>query len=274
MNCNDIAQLLMDLAYADLDRDHQTLVEAHLAECSVCRETHDKMTIGLSFLNNDSQSLAETVEPLNVAAIVRSASPHIGVVADDSSPTGISIDGGSPAVRRSRVATAWRVCSTACSVVVALLVVVAATVVFTRGQIELSDRGIRVDWAEASKSAESTSEEVAADLNRLSDLEAILERQNKETQLVRRQLAAVARVLQSEDELRRNQMSQLEGRLSSIEERGNTRWKTLSRLLTVSTEARAAGNLADKTSPTPWQDVAVHRPDDQAFLARSLSEGE
>lgn len=259
MNCNDASQLLIDLAYGDLDSDQRTLVDAHLAECFGCREKYEKMTIGLSFLNNDTRSLQESVEPLNVTMVL--ASPDVGAVVENSSPTGVTFDRpATPLVRRSRVATAIRVCSTACSVGAVLLVVVAATVVFAYGRLELSDRGIWIAWNESSESREPTSaerEETQVNLQRMTDLEATLERQSKETQLVRRQLAVVARVLQTEDELRRDQMSRLEGRLLSIEERGNTRWKTLSRLLTASTESTAAGNLANETSSTPWQDVAV-----------------
>jgi RNA polymerase sigma factor (sigma-70 family) len=232
----------MDMDEVTTDAGHVIVQVADRELADTVETALQQIDEGLSFLNNDSRSLQKSIEPLNIAMVLDSTSSDVGVAVENSSPVGISFDGSAPPVRRSRVATAIRVCSTACSVIVALLVVVAATVVFTRGRLELSDVGIWIAWNESSESSEPTSaerRETQANLQRMSDLKATLERQSKETQLVRRQLAAVARVLQSEDELRRNQMSRLEGRLSSIVERGNTRWKTLSRLLTASTETTA-----------------------------------
>lgn len=251
MNCIEAAKLLMDLAYGEIDDDQSLLVGGHLAECVACRALHQKMTSSMTSLDEDAETTLEQMQPIDVVATLARASAPQTSAPQVATNVSSSWPGTMPESRKwPRGWTAVVTVSTASCIAVALLVL---TVVITRGQVELSGRGIGVSWGEPDP--ETDGNRFEAD-QRINELESTLARQDKETQLLRRQLVAVARVLQSEDELRRSQLLQLEGRLLTIEERGNTRWKTMTRMWSASQrETPATDSQADAKQLTP---VAAH----------------
>lgn len=219
MKCEDVQRILLDLVYGELRPDDRKSVEQHLAECETCAREADALGQAVEALNDAADEKEPECERLNGLRIAQQA-----------------------VLRVERSRRQWQRFALAATTAAAVLL----TVQFFALRIDVSAAGMTVSWGEPTQ-PEQPEREAAVPLAMDTSVPPLIVEHESRLDDLDQLVHLLLRLAQTDDRGHEREVLLLGQRVDSIEERAETRWRTLNFMV------RSLGlsqNLAQQLSTT------------------------
>lgn len=219
MKCEDVQRILLDLVYGELCPDDRDSVEQHLAECETCSREADALGQAVEALNDAADEKEPECERLNGLRIAQQA-----------------------AMRVERSRRQWQRFAFAATTAAAVLL----TVQFFALRIDVSAAGMTVSWG-APTQPEQPEREAAVPVAMDTSIPPVFDEHESRLDDLDQLVHLLLRLAQTDDRGHERDVFLLAQRVDSIEERAETRWRTLNFMV------RSLGlsqNLAQQLSTT------------------------